>query len=250
MMEALGLAKAAGFDAVEIAPIQAFGRWDDVAEKACRLRDSLLQHGLVCSALQGILHDTDDVALFGSDAARDRLQRHLEAVARLAGLLGAGACVFGAPKLRDPGARSAGAAWDIAVATLRRAGPAFAAAGSTLAFEANARQYGCRFVTTTAEAVRLVSAVDTPGIGLQIDTGTILLEGEPPAVLLGAAPIAVHAHVSERDLRPPGTDDHAALAAALRDSGYAGSLSIEMTCVPAWRSALRTASAFVRRAYA
>jgi sugar phosphate isomerase/epimerase len=174
----------------------------------------------------------------------------LDAVAKLAGTLGAKACVFGAPKQRDPGDLAPEQAWDIARATLRRTGPAFAAAGSALAFEANARRYGCRFVTTTSEAARLVASIDAPGIGLQIDTGTIFLEGEDPVALTAAAPFAVHAHVSEPDLRPPGAEDHVPIAAGLRHSGYTGSLSVEMRQVDDWRAAVPAAIAFVQAAYA
>ena len=53
--------------------------------------------------------------------------------------------------------------------------------GSALAFEANAAIYGCRFVRHTAEAIALVQKVDHPGIRLQIDTGTFLIDGDDPA---------------------------------------------------------------------
>jgi D-psicose/D-tagatose/L-ribulose 3-epimerase len=248
--EALAMLPGIGCAAVEIAPFNVFKRWDDTAEAAKRLRDLIERHDLTCSALQGILYGVPDVALFESEASRARLEQHLDRVAALAGLLGAKACVFGAPRQRDPGNLPVAKAWDVAVATLRRVGPAFAAQGSALAFEANARHYGCRFVTTTAEAVRLVAEVGTPGIGLQIDTGTLLLEAEPPGVLAMAAPLAVHAHVSEPDLQPPGGANHAPIAAALRESGYMGSLSIEMKQVEDWRNAIPAAAAFVKAAYA
>ena len=248
--EALPLIAGLGCTCVEIAPFNVFGNWDHALAQAPRLRDEIERHGLTCSALQGILFQAPDVELFASEASRGRLHRHLDRVAALAGLLGAPACVFGAPKQRDPGDLPPAQAWNIAVAALRRAGPAFAAAGSAIAFEANARRYGCRFVTTTAAAARLVADVATPGIGLQIDTGTLLLEAEPPQVLTTAAPWAVHAHVSEADLQPPGAADHGPIAAALRDSHYTGSLSIEMRCVDDWRGAVAAAVRFVTKAYA
>ena len=247
--EALDLLRDAGCTAVEIAPFNVFGRWHDLDAEARTLRDQIEARGLVCSALQGILFNAEGVELFASDASRDRLQHHLEKIASLAGLLGAKACVFGAPKQRDPGTLDPAQAWDIAVATLRRCAPAFANAGTTLAFEANARHYGCRFVTTTAQAVDLVAAIDHPGIGLQIDTGTLILEAEPPEILAAAARHAVHAHISEPNLQAPGSVDHTAIAAALRASGYTGSLSIEMGKTETWRTAIPAAIAFVRAAY-
>jgi sugar phosphate isomerase/epimerase len=246
---ALELLQDTDCTAVEIAPFNVFGRWSAIGDDARRLRETIEDRGLVCSALQGILFGVPDVKLFQDETSRERLVRHLEAVADLAGLLGAKACVFGAPKQRDPGDLAPAQAWDIAVTTLRRVGPAFAAHGAALAFEANARRYGCRFVTTTAEASRLVADVDTPGLGVQIDTGTLFLEQEPPDVLAEATRHAVHAHVSEPDLGPIGAEDHLAIAAALHASGYRGSLSIEMRPAEDWRAAVRSAVTFVRAAY-
>jgi sugar phosphate isomerase/epimerase len=159
--------------------------------------------------------------------------------------------VFGAPKLRDPGDLPAQEARAIAVDFFRRIGPAFAAEGATLAFEPNARQYACRFITTTAESIDLVEEIDTDGIGLQIDTGTLVLEHEDPQILIRAKRYAAHVHVSEPDLAPLGTSgvDHHPVAAALRASGYRGSLSIEMRAVAGWQAAIEQAVALVRETY-
>jgi sugar phosphate isomerase/epimerase len=159
--------------------------------------------------------------------------------------------VFGAPKLRDPGDLPPREARSIAVDFFRRIGPVFAAEGATLAFEPNARHYACRFITTTAEAIDLVKEIDTGGIGLQIDTGTLFLEQEDPQILIRAARHAAHAHVSEPDLAPLGTSgvDHRSVAVALRESGYNGSLSIEMRAVAGWQAAIEQAVALVRETY-
>jgi len=248
---ALNLLAGLGLRGVEIAPFDIFGRWEGVADEARRLRDSIERHGLACTALQGILYNKPGVELFASEQSRSRLARHLEGVAEIAGILGARACVFGAPRQRDPGDLPPDRAWALAVEFLRDVGPTFAARGSKLTFEANAARYSCRFVTTTAEAVRLVEETASPGIGLQIDTSTLFLEREDPAVLLGAARVAAHAHISEPFLAPIGAAsvDHTPVAAALRASNFAGSLSIEMRAVENWRAAVSRAVDFVRSTY-
>lgn len=248
---ALDLSRLLGLGGIEIAPYNVFRSWDvedaDVRALASRITDA----GLVCPAMQGILFNAPGAALFDSDESRQALARHLEKVARIAGLLGATACVFGAPRQRDPGGLPPEAAFEIAVEFLKSIGPIFAAQGTSLAFEANARVYDCRFITTTAEAIDLVAAVDTPGISLQIDMGTLILEDEDPSILHSAAPFAAHAHVSEPQLRPIGSTDldHRPFASALRESGYSGFLSIEMRMVEDWQSALRTAVDLVRNTY-
>jgi sugar phosphate isomerase/epimerase len=64
-------------------------------------------------------------------------------------------------------------------------------------------------------------------------------------------PYAAHAHVSEPDLAPVGSTgaDHHSVSGALRKSGYAGSLSIEMKQTSDWPSALRRAVSFTRETY-
>lgn len=248
---AVALAGELGLQGIEIAPYNLSGTWDVSDGELRAIRTRLQDAGLVCPALQGILFNAGDVALFESDRSRKALMRHLAVVARMAGLLGATACVFGAPRQRDPGDLAADEAWEVAARFFRAVGPIFTDHGTTLAFEANARSYGCRFVTTTAEALRLVQHVDTPGFRLQIDTGTIFLESEPPCVLRDAAAFASHAHVSEPGLQAVGAHDadHRAIGTVLRESGYSGFLSIEMRLVDNWQGALRTATATVRRDY-
>ena len=94
--------------------------------------------------------------------------------------------------------------------------------------------------------------VDHPGIRLQIDTGTILIDGDDAASLAAAVPLAAHFHASEPDMVPVGSagSDHRALGAALREAGYAGWKSVEMVTVSHWRDALRDAARLMADAYA
>lgn len=207
--------------------------------------------GAELDAMQGILFGRPECTLFGSEEQRRNLEDHLFTVARLAGALGARTCVFGAPKQRDPGNLSAEEAHEVAVRFLRGVAPAFEREGSVLAFEANARCYGCRFIEHTGEAIALVRVVDHAAIRLQIDTGTILIDGDDPAILEAAAPLAAHFHASEPGMRPVGSlaSDHRKLGAALRRAEYAGWKSVEMATSENWRAALRDAARVMADAY-
>jgi sugar phosphate isomerase/epimerase len=248
---AIALLRRLNISAIEVAPFSVFERWDVPAANIQAFRKTLDDAGLRCPAMQGIVYNAGGAHLFASAEAREALCRHLVMIAKMAGALGAKACVFGAPKLRDPGDLPPQEARAIAVAFFRRIGPVFASEGATLTFEPNARAYACRFIATTAEAIDLVEEIDTEGIGLQIDTGTLFLEHEDPQILIRATRCAAHAHVSEPDLAPLGTAgvDHRPVAAALRASGYSGSLSIEMRAVAGWQAAIETAVALVRETY-
>lgn len=250
--QAVTLAAELGFSGIELAPGKVFGPLDAIGSDALRrYRRDLGAQGLSIPALQAILFGVTDAHLFESEATRARLGERLTRVAEVAGELGAGACVFGSPALRDPGQRSIQEAMDIAANFFARLAPRFVENGTVLAFEANPSIYQCRFVTCTSEAIDLVKRVDTPGFGLQLDMGTVFANGESADTVIAAGRIARHCHVSEPQLVPLGTGghDHQVTGAALRDTDYDGWISIEMRAVDNWISAMETGASIVRKEY-
>lgn len=248
----LRLLRDLGVGGIEVAPARVFSGWGPgLAEEARRFRGQVEDAGLAIVALQGWLFGIDGVALFGAAEDQARLAAQMRRVAELAGLLGAGACVYGAPKTRDPGTLPADAAFAVAADFLRGVADDFAAHGTMLAFEANAPRYGCRFVTATEEALALADAVDRPGLGVQLDTGTIFLGGEGLETIAPLQRRLAHVHASEADLAPLGTTgvDHAPIGAALRAAGWQGAISIEMKAAAVWEDGLRRAVDLVEEAY-
>lgn len=247
--EALDLALEAGFSALEVAPGKTFGPWAGMDLTAVRATAAhLAARGLKVVAMQGILFGVAGAKLFGTAEERAALARHLGVVARVAGACGGVPCVFGAPGARDPGNLPATEAMERAAAFFARVAPAFAVEGASLAFEANPAEYGCRFATRTAEAISLVRQVSAAGFGLQIDTGTMMMNGEPLSLLAEAVPLAVHCHASAPQLGPVAAfaGAHAPLAAALRGAGWRGCVSVEMRAGADWRGALLAAGAAMR----
>lgn len=250
--EAVGRAAECGFEGIELAPMKVFGPLEDCPkQRLADYRNKLADLGLAIPALQAILFGVQDCELFRSGETRTRLARHLRLVAEIAGALGAKACVFGAPTLRDPGDLDPAASIGIAVNFFADIAGAYEDAGTALAFEANPPHYKCRFVTETPQAIQLVQAVGRAGFRLQIDTGTVFINGEDPGIAEAAAPLAAHFHASEKDLAPIGTlgSDHAAVAAALGRGGYAGWRSVEMRSTPSWRDNVRAAIDLMRTHY-
>ncbi len=250
--EALDLAAALGFDGIELAPGKVFGDLATISLDQVRVyRRQVEGRGLAISALQAIFFNVEGVHLFLSDASRQRMADHLSRVAEVAAELGAHACVFGAPALRDPGDLAASDAEAIAASFLSSVAPRYAELGVDLCFEANPPLYQCRFVTRTEEAFDLVERVHQPGVALQLDTGTIFINSESPSVIQHVEKRIGHFHISEPSLAPIGTSgaDHAGLAAALQGSTYAGWISIEMKAADDWRSAVREAHRVVQTTY-
>lgn len=250
--EALDLVAALGFSGVELAPAKVFGPLADASRThIARYRETLERRGLKVSALQAILFGVTDVHLFRSEAERDGLAERLAGVAQIAGELGATACVFGSPALRDPGVLSTTEALNIATDFFGALALVFEQHGTVLAFEANPSIYDCRFVTRTIDAIDLVRRVDTAGFGLQLDLGTVFANDEDDETLQSAAAMAVHCHASEPHLAALGTGgyDHRRTAAILRESGYNRWVSVEMRSVNEWRSAIHNAGFLLAETY-
>jgi sugar phosphate isomerase/epimerase len=246
---ALDIAAESGFTGIELAPAKTFGPWETINITEIRRRaTSLAAGGMPVVALQGILFGVAGAKLFGDDAERDTLARHLAHIARIAGACGGVPCVFGALATRDPGDLPPDAAFEHAAGFFRAIAPRFADEGATLAFEANPAVYGCRFITHTKEAIALVQEVDRSGFALQLDAGTMLMNDEAPALAGDAAPLAAHCHASAPQLAPVAgfATSHAPIAAALHAGGYSGWVSVEMRGAPEWKSVLRQAAAAMR----
>lgn len=248
---ALALAASLGYTGIELAPMKVFGSLEAASTDAVsRYRGHLADAGLSVSALQAVLFGIHGIHLFETEEMRVELARRLTQVAVLAGRLGGVPCVFGAPKLRDPGAQGASWAFETAVRFFSEIAPVFEDHGSRLCLEANPSIYGCRFVTRTCEALAVVKAVARSGFGLHFDTGTVFVNCETGDEFEAGLAHAIHLHVSEPQLAPIGSSGagHAQLAAVVAKSGYTGWVSVEMKETSDWHAAMREA-ALVARLY-
>jgi sugar phosphate isomerase/epimerase len=230
-----GVLKRCGGGGVELAPTKVWPKPLEVSETAAReYRGWWEQHGLRVVALQAILFGRPDLTLFESDEKRAETQAYLAGMCRLAGWLGAEVLVFGSPKNRLIGAMPPAVTGSVAGEFFRRVGEAAAKCGTAVCIEPNPVEYGCDFITCSAEGVRLVERVNHPGFGLHLDAGGMTLSNDPSELLTRQGRMLRHFHISEPHLQPIGRArvDHAGLAAALRAGGYERWVSIEMKPVP------------------
>jgi sugar phosphate isomerase/epimerase len=222
-----------GVTGIEVAPTKVWGdprAATDAEVDAYRRRWEA--RGVRIVAAQALLFGRPELTLFDSLDVRRRTLDHLAAVVRVCGRAGAGSLVFGSPKNRRAGHLPRERAWDIAIGFFRELATIAADHGTAIVMEANPPEYGADFVTTAAEAVELVRAVDHPGFRLHLDTACMTLAGDAIAATFDAAyPLLRHFHASEPNLGPPGSSgrvDHRAFAAELAAHGYAGWVSLEM----------------------
>lgn len=222
--------RTAGVAGIEVAPTMI---WPDInsvtTAELAQVRSMYADHGLAVIAMQALLYGRPDVTLFGDETV---FLEHLETVCRIGGGLGAHALVFGSPKNRLRGVLSETDAMDRAVEVFQRAGARASEHGTAIVIEPNPEDYGADFITTASDATTLVRRVDHPGVRLHLDTACLRLAGTDLVTAVhNGADVLAHFHVSEPGLAPvpgDGLTDHSAAAAALRDVGYDGYVSVEM----------------------
>lgn len=220
-----------GVTGIEIAPTKWRERpFDARPDEIAAYRAKWETRALRVVSLQALLFGRPDLQLFDTPASRAAMSDFLRRVIDFGAALGAGVLVFGSPKNRLRGSLPLRDAVEIATEFFRDLGAHAHSQRVALCIEANPVQYGCDFITTTAEAVELCRVVDHPGIRLNADLGGMTLSGEDPAQsLAAAAPFISHFHASEPDLAELGARaDHDAAARGLSAISYDGWVSIEM----------------------
>lgn len=262
---AAAIVRARGGVCVELAPTKV---WPDLAAAApaalAAYRRFWADEGLFVSSFQALLFGAAEARVFDDGAGRTALVDRMRRVMDIAFALGAGPLVFGSPGARRRGTLELNEAMHRAADLFRTLGDNAAERGLTVGVEANPPEYGCDFLTRTAESAAFVRMVDHPAVRVHLDLGGITMVGDAPADAVRAAAEAgiAHAHASEPMLGPVGargtrgTDerfaaaDHEAYADALGKAGYTGLVVLEMKqTTDAPLDALDRALARVQAAY-
>jgi sugar phosphate isomerase/epimerase len=207
------------FDAIDVAPGKYFPDPQSATDEDVRaVRRRWADRGIGIIGMQSLLFGTHGLNLFGPAASREAMLRHLAAICRIGGGLGATRLVFGSPRNRDRGSLDDAGAWRIAIPFFRALGDIASDSGVVVCLEPNPSRYGANFMTTAAETAAVVAEVAHPAIRMQFDTGAITLSSEDPASFLaGSAGLVAHVHASEPDLVPlgDGACDHRTLGRLL-----------------------------------
>jgi D-psicose/D-tagatose/L-ribulose 3-epimerase len=129
------------------------------------------------------------------------------------------------------------------VETLQRAAEKAQSRGIRLAIE-SLNRFECYFLTTSAQTVRFVRAVNHPACKMMFDSFHAHIEEKNQQnSILGCAAETIHVHVSENDRGTPGTGqvDWNSFWSGLKQSGYNGYVTIEAfgTALPALAAATK-----------
>lgn len=219
-----------GYTGLEIAPTRVFPEapYDRTAEARAWSRRLQETWGLSVPSMQSIWYGRQE-RLFGPEPERDALRAYTEKAVDFAAAIGCGNLVFGCPRNRQI---PEGGDPRTAVDFFRQLGDYAAARGTAIGLEANPPIYHTNYINDTPSALALIREVDSVGFRLNLDVGTMLENGEDPALLDGKVGLVNHVHISEPGLRPLERRAlHRELARVLLSGGYRGFVSIEMGAV-------------------
>ena len=222
-----GLMEDLGFTGLEIAPTRIisespYDKLLQAREWADRLRR---EHGLNISSMQSIWYGIKE-NLFGSIEEKGFLIEYTKKAIDFAQAIGCKNLVFGCPRNRRV---PEGADPEAAVSFFRELGDYALCHDTVLAMEANPPVYNTNYINDTKSAVELVEKVGSKGFLLNLDTGTMIENGEDISVLEGRGHLINHVHISEPGLNLIEKRElHNELFKILNEIGYERYVSIEM----------------------
>ena len=214
-----------GFDVIEL-PIEQLGDWDP--DRARRLLDDLGLGATTCAVMPATRDlVADDPAIVAATT------EYLRACIDIAARVGAGAVggpiysAVGRTRLLDADERRRTIAR--LVRNLAPLAEAAAAQGVVLAMEPLNR-FETSLINTVEQALEVVDAVDSPGLGILLDTFHMSIEEKDLAAAIRlAGPRLAHFQASGSDRGAPGNDhlDWDSIAEAIVEVGYGGPICIE-----------------------
>lgn len=216
-----------GFEGIEIAPTKIvpnhpYVHITEAQDALDRIHD---EHGLSICSMQSIWYGRDE-SLFQA-AERERLLEYTEKAMEYAHAIGCVNLVFGCPRNRNvpDGKQEADADgfFEACSAMAEKNGVIFA-------LEANPRIYGTNFLNSTADVDAYLNRLAYPvGLGINLDLGAIIENGEGVEVIEQCLSHVSHIHISEPGLKPVQVrPEHRVLRDILEKEGYEGYVSLEM----------------------
>jgi sugar phosphate isomerase/epimerase len=229
----LAYAAKAGYDAVELAPFT-LARWvtDVPTGERQRIREMAMRQGIRLSGIHWVLAQTEGLHLNHPDAGvRQRTAAYLGQLVDFCADVGGRFMVVGSPKQRTILEGVAPSqAWDWAAATFCEAVKRAEDRSVTICFEPLAPAE-TNFINTAADAVRFTREINSPAMKIILDVKAMCSESKPiPQLIRESWPHFAYFHANDRNLKGPGFGDvdFRPIAAALKQVGYAGYVSVEV----------------------
>jgi sugar phosphate isomerase/epimerase len=231
--DTLGYAKQLGYSAVEIAP---FTLADSVtaisAAERQKIRESANRIGIEIAGIHWVLVKPEGLYINHTDPViRQRTSDYFRDLVNFCADIGGKVIVVGSPKQRNimPGV-SPEQGWEWATATFRSAVAQAGVRQVTVCFEPLGPAE-TNFINTAADAIRFVEQFRSPNFKIILDVKAMCTEAKPiPQIIAESYPHFAHFHANDKNLKGPGFGDvdFKPIAAALKEVGYNGYVSVEV----------------------
>lgn len=215
-------------DGIEIAPTRVFpdkpySKINEAKEFHKKMKD---EYNLQIASIQSIWYGRKE-KIFENERERTILLDYTKQAFEFAHALDCKNLVFGCPKNRTINSEKD---FEIAIDFFEKLGKAAIAADTVLALEANPPIYQTNFINTTKAAYEIVKKVDSKGIKINYDIGTVIANGESMFFLKEIISYVNHIHISEPFLAEiKYRNIHETLFDILRNCDYTKFISIEMS---------------------
>jgi sugar phosphate isomerase/epimerase len=231
--DTFAFASKLGYDAVEISPFTLADSVTDVpAAERKAIRESAERNRLEIAGIHWVLVKPDGLYMNHTDSKiRERTAKYFCDLVDFCGDIGGTRMVVGSPKQRNvlPGV-SHEQALDWAAAAFKEAVARAEERQVTICFEPLAPSE-TNFINTAAEAIQFVGRVPSPRFRIILDVKAMCSESKPiPQIILDSWPNFAHFHANDCNLKGPGFGDvdFKPIAAALKEVGYNGYVSVEV----------------------
>ncbi len=222
-----------GYEAVEIAPFTLSDSVTNVTgAQRKRLRDAAHNAGISISGIHWVLVKPEGLYINHLDPAiRQRTSAYFCELVDFCADLGGHYLVVGSPKQRNilP-AVAPQQAWEWATETFRSPVAKAAERNVTICLEPLSPAE-TNFINTAPEAIRFIRQFDDPHFRIILDVKAMSSEGRPiPSIIREAWPYFAYFHANDPNMKGPGFGpmDFKPIAAALREVGYQGYVSVEV----------------------
>lgn len=231
--DAMGFARRAGYDAIEIAPFTIARYVTDVsAAERRRIRDAAARAGIAISGIHWVLVQAEGMHLTHPDpAVRERTARYFCELVDFCGDLDGTRIIVGSPKQRNlMDGVSFEQGWEWAAGVFRDAVRRAEERGVVLCFEPLAPSE-TNFINTAAEGIRFARQLNSPAMRIILDVKAMSSESKPiPRIIRESKGEFAYFHANDVNLKGPGFGDvdFRPIAAALKEVGYDGFVSVEV----------------------
>jgi sugar phosphate isomerase/epimerase len=233
LSDAFRYAAKAGYGHVEIAPFTIAKYVTQVsAEERARIRQLAADADIGISGIHWVLVQTEGLHLTHSDAAiRERTARYFVDLVDFCADLDGTRIIVGSPKQRSLTEGVAyEQAWAYATDVFRPSVKRAEERGVVICFEPLGPNE-TDFVNTAAEGIRFAEQFNSPAMSVILDVKAMSTESKPVTqIIRESAGKFAYFHANDPNLKGPGfgDTDFVPIAAALREVGYDGVVSVEV----------------------